>query len=429
VQPKDIVVISGLITRQDWRDWVEVSIGGRIVKVYDDEPTIPDRVPAADIIVTMADGMSHKLYWRAKKVWKRARFINLSRKMAVAAGQLRVLGYTPVASRAAAAAIKSGKPKPVEVAQIPAPDPPPETTYTPEETIDTPEEEVMVENQFELFWESMFASFPHLSLTEMAWLRQQSEIVSARAGTRKEVFTLWKGQLVKLKPKVLARASAGFKSRYSQGELLEHAYTLISDPPPEDRSVTLRYRRIGWISDWLKGGCAEQMGLEPQRVLTPGFRPTRKDPGAPTGKTLLSDFLRKRKRRKRLGYQDVSEVVEDFREAEWISGFPSPSMIPPPDNWVELFTEHMDLALNGPPPRRPEIKSKAAPSPASTDQGPPPAAPPHNRHSGVGSELTDAVRVMLSAMKEGDIHSVEVFEDGRVKVGRRVVTITELTFG
>ena len=356
MQQKDIVVISGLITRQDWRDWVEVSIGGRIVKVYDDEPAIPDHVPAADIVVTMADGMSHKLYWRAKKVWKRARFINLSRKMAVAAGQLRVLGYTPVASRAAAAAIKSGKPKPVEVAQIPAPAPPPETTHT-------PEEEVMEESQFDLFWESMFASFPHLSLTEMAWLRQQSEIVSARAGTRKEAFTLWKGQLVKLKPKVLARASAGFKSRYSQGELLEHAYTLISDPPLEDRSVTLRYRRIGWISDWLKGGCAEQMGLEPQRVLTPGFRPTRKDPHAPTGKTRLSDFLRKRKRRKRLGYQDVSEVVEDFREAEWISGFPSPSMLPPPDNWVELFTEHMDLAFERAtsPPARDQVQSGSVP--------------------------------------------------------------------
>ena len=428
MQAKDIVVISGLITRQDWRDWVEVSLGGRIVKVYDDEPNIPDHVPAADIIVTMADGMSHKLYWRAKKVWKGARFINLSRKMAVAAGQLQVLGYTPAASRAAAAAIKSGKPKPVEVAQVPAPDPPTETTYTPEETTYTPEEEVMVENQFELFWKGMFASFPHLSLTEMAWLRQQSEIVSARAGTRKEIFTLWKGQLAKLKPKAVARASAGFKSRYSQGELLEHAYTLISDPTPEDRSVTLRYRRVGWISEWLKGGCAEQMGLEPQRVITPGFRPTRKEPHAVTGKMLLADALRKRTiRRKPGGYRDASEIVEDFREAEWLSGYPAPTSPPPPENWVELFAEHLGrFSLKSPRPTPPPAaKPEAAPSPPVSG-----SITAYLKLRGT-VPLADAVRVMLSAMQEEDIHSVEVCEDGRVKVSRRVVTISteDMTFG
>jgi len=115
---------------------------------------------------------------------------------------------------------------------------------------------------FSAFVGKMQEAHPEMSLSDMAWLRQQSEIWPIRHGDRAQYFAAWR-VCWESRNTTPARADRGGQGRkVKDTDLLRAAYAVLEDTTPRTvpKLVQLRLDRIGRIAAFLQSG-PYRMGL------------------------------------------------------------------------------------------------------------------------------------------------------------------------
>ena len=293
-----------------------------------------------------------------------------------------------------------------------------------------------------LFFGAMFAQFPQMSLSDAAWLRQQSELWPCRVGGRSLYFGRWtqarRSACNVLHPKA---ARHGQLREVTDTDLLRAAYALLEglQPPEVPAEESERLARIGRITRWMKTGPYHVQLVRTRDVLDNVNRSLRSDAlvtredlaeardllavpaGTPGVKQLPADWL--------------ARLMESCRvpvEAEPVAAEPVAAEPEPEPVAAEIEPEPVAAEIEpeaavavGPEAAEPTVAAPEPPKPTAPVAGAALRVAALGDASGVRDALRPMVELAMEVMGAYGIVSIDIKSDGSVRLHRRVVVEAE----